>query len=48
MIDVNEIFLRMPIEKRQDFLLDWIASVTKLFIAAAILKLHEQGRVFID
>ncbi len=25
----------------------WIASVTKLFIAAAILKLHEQGRVSI-
>ncbi len=26
----------------------WIASITKLYIAAAILKLHEQGRVSID
>jgi len=26
----------------------WIASITKLFIAAAILKLHEQGRISID
>lgn len=26
----------------------WFASVTKLFIAAAALKLHEQGRLSID
>jgi len=26
----------------------WIASITKLFIAAAILKLHEQGRISIE
>jgi len=26
----------------------WIASVTKLYIAAAILKLHEQGRISIE
>lgn len=26
----------------------WVASVTKLYIAAAILKLHEQGRLSID
>jgi len=26
----------------------WVASVTKLYIAAAVLKLHEQGRLSID
>ena len=26
----------------------WIASITKLYIAAAILKLHEQGRISIE
>ncbi|RQD74742.1 MAG: class A beta-lactamase-related serine hydrolase, partial [Candidatus Syntrophonatronum acetioxidans] len=26
----------------------WIASITKLFTAAAILKLHEQGRLSIE
>lgn len=26
----------------------WVASITKLYIAAAILKLHEKGRVSID